>query len=87
MFTETRSRTQELFRIHEKDVGSIPVQIALLTQRINHLSGHFGTHPKDNHSRTGLMRMINRRRRFLKYLKRTAPEAYKSLINKLELRK
>ena len=87
MYTETRAKTKEAFRLHEKDVGSIHVQIALLTQRINYLSGHFEKHPKDKHSRTGLMKMINRRRKSLKYLKRTDLEAYKSIIAKLELRK
>jgi small subunit ribosomal protein S15 len=87
MYTETRENTLESFRLHDKDVGSIPLQIALLTQRINFLSGHFAKHPKDKHSRTGLIKMVNRRRKSLKYLRRTTPEAYKTLIGKLELRK
>lgn len=87
MYTESREKTFELFRTHEKDVGSSSVQIALLTQRINELSSHFGKHPKDNHSRTGLMRMINRRRKLLKYLRTTDSETYKSVIARLQLRK
>lgn len=87
MYTETRETTLELFRTHDKDVGSASVQVALLTQRINTLSGHFATHPKDNHSRTGLMRMISRRRRLLKYLRKTDSETYKSVIARLQLRK
>jgi len=87
MYAETREKTKELFRTHDKDVGSIPVQVALLTQRINYLSGHFAKHPKDKHSRTGLMKMINRRRKSLKYLKRTDAEGYRDLIAKLGLRK
>lgn len=75
------------YRIHENDSGSPEVQIALLTERINALAEHFKVHKKDHHSRRGLVKMVSRRRRLLEYLKRTSPERYYKLINKLGLRK
>jgi len=69
------------------DTGSSEVQIALLTSRINYLTGHFKAHVKDHHSRRGLLRMVSRRRKLLDYLKRTDYESYRSLIQRLELRK
>jgi small subunit ribosomal protein S15 len=71
---------------HERDVGSAEVQIALLTERINELTGHFQRHPKDLHSRTGLLKMVGRRRRLLEYLRRTDVERYRRLIEELGLR-
>lgn len=71
---------------HDKDTGSAPVQIALLTERINSLTGHFQTHAKDHHGRRGLLRMVNHRRRLLEYLKRTDLERYRRLITELDLR-
>jgi small subunit ribosomal protein S15 len=76
----------EKYRLHETDRGSAPVQIALLTQRINELTGHFRTHKKDHHSRRGLLMMVGKRRRLLDYLKRTDLERYRSLIEDLGLR-
>ena len=75
------------FKINEKDTGSPSVQIALLTERINSLSGHFKTHKKDHHSRQGLLRMVSVRRRLLDYLKKTDSQGYLDLIKKLDLRK
>ena len=72
---------------NEKDTGSPEVQIALLTARINDLAEHFKNHPKDFHSRRGLLKMVGRRRGLLNYLKNDSPEAYKELITKLGLRK
>jgi len=69
------------------DTGSPEVQIALLTARINGLNDHFKDHLKDHHSRRGLLRMVSRRRRLLDYLKRRNADSYKSLIEKLGLRK
>ncbi|HWR77224.1 MAG TPA: 30S ribosomal protein S15 [Thiobacillus sp.] len=69
------------------DTGSPEVQVALLTARINDLTGHFKTNIKDHHSRRGLLRMVSRRRKLLDYLKRTNLEAYKTLIDRLSLRK
>lgn len=71
---------------HEKDTGSTPVQIALLTERINYLTGHFRAHSKDHHSRRGLLKMVGTRRRLLNYLKRKDLEGYRSLIEELGLR-
>ena len=73
------------YREHEKDTGSAGVQIALLTERINQLTGHFKQHKKDHHSRRGLLRMVGRRRRLLDYLKKTDTKQYEDLINKLGL--
>lgn len=75
------------FKIHDKDTGSSKVQIALLTKRINDLTGHFKIHPKDHHSRRGLLKMVGQRRRFLNYIKRRDPSQYKTLIQELGLRK
>ena len=75
------------FRTHDGDTGSAQVQIALLTQRINDLTGHFDSHPKDHHSRRGLLRMVGRRRRLLDYLKRTDLESYRRILEELNLRK
>lgn len=75
------------FKIHDKDTGSSKVQIALLTKRINDLTGHFKIHPKDHHSRRGLLKMVGQRRRFLSYIKRRDSSQYKTLIQELGLRK
>ena len=69
------------------DTGSPEVQVALLTARIEHLSGHFKTHKKDHDSRRGLLQLVNRRRSLLDYLKRKDNERYKALIEKLGLRR
>ena len=69
------------------DTGSPEVQVALLTARINDLTGHFKTNMKDHHSRRGLLKMVSRRRKLLDYLKRTHLEGYKTLIERLGLRK
>ncbi|MFW8565538.1 30S ribosomal protein S15 [Orrella sp. 11846] len=69
------------------DTGSPEVQVALLTARINELTGHFKEHKKDHHSRRGLLRMVSRRRKLLDYLKSRDADAYRNLIEKLGLRK
>jgi small subunit ribosomal protein S15 len=69
------------------DTGSPEVQVALLTARINDLTNHFKTNMKDHHSRRGLLKMVSRRRKLLDYLKRTNLEGYKTLIDRLGLRK
>ena len=74
------------YQKHENDRGSAPVQIALLTERINQLTGHFRKHKKDHHSRRGLLKMVGKRRRLLDYLKRTDRERYRQLIEDLGLR-
>jgi small subunit ribosomal protein S15 len=77
----------EQFRIHPTDTGSADVQVVLLTQRINELSEHFKQHAKDHHSRRGLIRMVNRRRKLLDYMKRTDIGRYQQIIQRLGLRK
>jgi small subunit ribosomal protein S15 len=72
---------------HAKDSGSPQAQVALLTARLNYLNEHFKTHPKDHHSRTGLMKLVGTRRRLLDYLHRTNADAYKKLIADLGIRK
>lgn len=74
------------YQLHENDRGSAPVQIALLTARINDLTEHFRIHPKDHHSRLGLLKMVGKRRRLLEYLKRTDLERYRQLVEDLGLR-
>ncbi len=74
------------YQLHETDRGSAPVQIALLTARINELTDHFRKHQKDHHSRRGLLMMVGKRRRLLEYLKRTDLDRYRELIDDLGLR-
>lgn len=75
------------FGLHENDRGSAPVQVAILTHRINELRDHFGKHRHDHHSRRGLLKMVGRRRRLLEYMKRTDLPRYRSIIEELGLRK
>lgn len=84
------ARKDELIKQYaqkEGDTGSTEVQVAILTERINNLTGHFKDHKKDNHSRRGLLKMVNLRRSLLDYLKRTEEPRYQSLIKSLGLRK
>jgi small subunit ribosomal protein S15 len=74
------------YQANAEDTGSPPVQIALLTERINYLGSHFKSHVKDNHSRRGLLKMVGKRRRLLTYLKRTDVERYRQIITDLGLR-
>ena len=86
----TAERKQELmttYATHEGDTGSPEVQVALLTERINYLNGHFKTHKKDHHSRRGLLRMVSRRRKLLDYLKGQNLSRYQDLIKRLGLRR
>jgi small subunit ribosomal protein S15 len=88
--TLAKDRKSELiaeYRRGEGDTGSPEVQVALLTERINHLTEHFKVHKKDHHSRRGLLKMVGQRRRLLKYLQQTDNERYRELINRLGLRK
>jgi small subunit ribosomal protein S15 len=73
-------------RLSETDTGSTRVQVALLTERINSLTDHFRTHPKDHHGRRGLLKMVGTRRRLLQYLKRSDLTGYRALIEELGLR-
>ena len=86
----TQAQTKELTeanRLHAADTGSTDVQVALLTERIRQLTEHLRVHRKDHHSQRGLMKIVGRRRRLLRYLSRTEPERYKALIAKLGIRK
>jgi small subunit ribosomal protein S15 len=74
------------YQIHPDDRGSTAVQIALLTRRISDLTEHLRTHPKDHHSRQGLLTWVGKRRRLLRYLNRTNPELYRQLVQDLGLR-
>ncbi|MCH7992286.1 MAG: 30S ribosomal protein S15 [Gemmatimonadetes bacterium] len=74
------------FQLHETDRGSAPVQVAILTARINDLRTHFDAHKKDHHSRQGLLKMVGRRRRLLEYVRRQDAEKYRALIKALGLR-
>jgi small subunit ribosomal protein S15 len=81
---------QALIASHQKsskDTGSVEVQVALLTEKINRLTGHFQAHVKDHHSRVGLLKMVGKRRRLLDYLRRNSVDRYKAIIGKLNLRK
>jgi len=71
---------------HDRDTGSTRVQVALLTERINHLTGHFRVHAKDHHGQHGLQMLVSKRRRLLEYLKRTDLAKYRQLIDELGLR-
>jgi len=75
------------YRRHDKDTGSPEVQVALLTDRITYLTEHFKTHQKDHHSRRGLLKLVGQRRRMLDYLRRRDFQRYKSVIERLGLRK
>ncbi|MBO8462847.1 MAG: 30S ribosomal protein S15 [Firmicutes bacterium] len=86
----SKERKQEIIETYGRtanDTGSPEVQIALLTERINDLQDHFKTHQKDHHSRRGLLKMVGQRRNMLAYLKNTDIERYRTLIEKLGLRK
>jgi small subunit ribosomal protein S15 len=86
----TKEQKTELitsFATHQGDTGSPEVQIALLSNRISYLTEHFKTHAKDHHSRRGLLKLVGRRRRLLDYLKKTDHERYRTIIDKLGIRK
>jgi small subunit ribosomal protein S15 len=83
---EAKAKTIEQFKLHTKDTGSADVQIALLTERINHLTGHLQTNKKDHSSRRGLLMMVSQRRRLLDYLQSTDRKRYQTVTKKLKLR-
>ena len=76
----------KVYQAHEKDFGSTKVQIALLSARIDSLTDHFRAHAKDHHGRRGLLKMVNKRKRLLEYLKRTDLAAYRKIVGELGLR-
>ena len=83
----TDTKDIQALRLHEKDTGSADVQVALLTRRINELTEHLKANLKDHSSRRGLLQMVARRRKMLDYLKDTATDRYKVVLEKLNLRK
>lgn len=87
MQREQKKKLLKKYGGHEKDTGSSRVQIAILTERINELSKHLETHPKDDHSRRGLLGLVGKRRKHLNYLKLNNKEEYEELLKELKLRK
>ena len=87
MTAEDKAQVIGEHKKHDGDTGSPEVQVALLTSRIVYLTGHFKSHPKDFHSRTGLLKLVGQRRKLLKYLQRTDLEGYRALVEKLQIRK
>ncbi len=90
MLEEWETRKQQIisqFQLHDKDTGSAEVQVALLTERIKHLSGHLQVHKKDHSSRRGLLKLVGHRANLLKYLARTDKQRYEHLIQQLGLRR
>jgi small subunit ribosomal protein S15 len=82
-----KTTTISTYRQHDSDTGSPEVQVALLTERINHLTDHLKVHKKDHHGRRGLLMLVGRRRRLLDYVKRNEVERYRALIARLGLRR
>ncbi len=87
MTAERKTELMKTYATHEGDTGSPEVQVALLTERITYLTDHFKTHKKDHHSRRGLLKLVGRRRRLLKYLRTNDEDRYKTLIKSLGLRR
>jgi len=84
---EAKQEVIQQFKLHEKDTGSSEVQVAILTKRINELTGHLKTHSHDFHSRRGLLKLVGQRRRLLAYLNKRDVARYRSVLARLELRK
>ena len=84
---DRKKRLIEQFRTHDGDTGSPEVQIALLTERVNGLTDHFKLHAKDHHSRRGLLMLIGKRRSLLEYLRKKDPQRYRTIIEKLGIRR
>ena len=83
---ETKKKIISDFAINEKDTGSAEVQIAVISERINNLTEHFKTHKHDNHSKRGLLALVNKRKKMLSYLAKKNNEKYKEILKKLNLR-
>ncbi|HEU19464.1 MAG TPA: 30S ribosomal protein S15 [Deltaproteobacteria bacterium] len=84
---ERKKEVIDNFKLHENDTGSPEVQIALLSARIQYLTEHFKIHKKDHHSRRGLLKLVGRRRKLLDYLKNKEVERYRTIIQRLEIRR
>jgi len=87
LFAEQKNEIITKFKAHEDDTGSTEVQVALLSERISYLTDHFKVHTKDHNSRRGLLKLVGQRRRLLNYLKNRDIERYRSLIQRLGIRK
>jgi small subunit ribosomal protein S15 len=87
LIPEKKKEIIEGFKVHPTDTGSPEVQIAILSERITYLTGHFKTHIKDHHSRRGLLKLVSQRRRLLDYLKAKDVERYRKVIQRLGIRK
>jgi small subunit ribosomal protein S15 len=85
--TEQKQEIIDRYRVHDADTGSPEVQVAILSERISYLTGHFKVHAKDHHSRRGLIKLVGQRRRLLNYLKGKDIERYRALIEQIGLRK
>ncbi|GEB30897.1 small subunit ribosomal protein S15 [Brevibacillus sp. 1238] len=84
---ERKTQLIQEFRTHDNDTGSPEVQIAILTENINNLNGHLRTHKKDHHSRRGLLKMVGQRRNLLTYLREADVQRYRSVVDRLGLRR
>ena len=87
MNKDQKNNIIDSYKVHESDTGSSEVQIALLTERINHLNEHLKIHKKDHHSRRGLLKMVGKRRNLLNYLRKQDIEKYRDILQKLNLKK
>jgi small subunit ribosomal protein S15 len=85
--TDQKQEIIDRYRLHNSDTGSPEVQVAILSERITYLTGHFKTHAKDHHSRRGLIKLVGQRRRLLNYLKNKDIDRYRTLIEQLGLRR
>ncbi|OGZ34330.1 MAG: 30S ribosomal protein S15 [Candidatus Portnoybacteria bacterium RBG_19FT_COMBO_36_7] len=85
--TTTKKKIIKEFQVHEKDTGSADVQAAILTEQIEALTKHLKKHPKDNHSRRGLLKMVSKRKKLIDYLAKDDEKRYKSVVKKLGLKK
>jgi len=87
MTKDEKTQVIDSYKTHEGDTGSPEVQVAILTERITYLTGHFKTHKKDHHSRRGLLKLVGQRRRLLDYLKDKEVSRYRTLIQRLGIRR
>jgi small subunit ribosomal protein S15 len=85
--TQKKKKIIEEYKVHEADTGSAQVQVAILSEQIKQLTGHLKKHPKDNHSRYGLLKMVTKRKKFLDFLNKGDEKSYHTLVKKLDLKK
>lgn len=84
---EEKEEIIKKYKLHEKDTGSVGIQIALLTERIRRLLAHLSVHKKDYHSKRGLLKLVSQRKKLLKYLERENPQKYQEIIKELKIKK